>query len=116
LVAIDKRDRRIGAILRLLHDDDIPVRTSGAVIAQVWRDGGRQANLVRVLQGVDAVPLDASSARRIGELLGQSRTSDVVDGHVATLVTTGDQLLTSDEPDMRSLLRTRRVKATIIRV
>ena len=116
LVAIDKRDRHIGAILRLLHADEVPIRTSAAVVAQVWREGGRQANLVRVLKGVEALALDASSARRVGELLGRSRTTDVVDAHVATLVITGDQVLTSDPVDIGALLRTRKVTATVILV
>jgi hypothetical protein len=116
LVAIDKRDRRIGAMLRLLHDDEIPIRTSAGVVSQVWRHGSRQANLARLLQGVDTVALDAASGRRVGELLGRNGTADVVDAHLATLVQPGDQVFTSDEPDVLALLRTRRVKATVIRV
>lgn len=116
LVAVDKRDRRVGAMLRLLHRDEVPVQTSAGVVAQVWRDGSLQANLARLLQGVDTVALDATSARRVGELLGGNHTADVIDAHVAILVSPGDQVFTSDEPDVRKLLRTRRVKATVIRV
>lgn len=116
LVAIDKRDRRVGAMLRLLHRDEVPMRTSAGVVAQVWRDGSRQANLARLLRGVDAIALDATGARRVGELLRTSRTSDLVDAHLAILVSAGDQVITSDEPDVRVLLRTRRVKATFVRV
>lgn len=116
LVAIDKRDRRVGAMLRLLQRDQVPIRTSAGAVSQVWRDGSRQANLARLLRGVDTIALDATGAKRVGELLGGNRTSDLVDAHVAILVTPGDQVFTSDEADVRALLRTRRVKATVVRV
>ena len=116
LVAVDKRDRAVGAMLRVLQRDGVPVLTSAGVVAQVWRDGRRQANLARVLAGVDIAALEDITSKRLGELLRDSRTDDLVDAHVALLARSGDQVLTSDEPDIKALLRTRRVKATIIRV
>ncbi len=116
LVAVDKRDRMVGAMLRVLHRDGVPVITSGGVVAQVWRDGSRQANLARVLSGVDADALDDLTARRVGELLRQNRSDDLVDAHVALLVQPNDQVLTSDEPDIKALLRTRKVRARIVPV
>lgn len=116
LVAVDKRDRMVGAMLRVLHRDGVPVITSGGVVAQVWRDGSRQANLARVLSGVDVDALDDLTARRVGELLRQNRSDDLVDAHVALLVQPNDQVLTSDEPDIKALLRTRKVRARIVPV
>ena len=116
LVAIDKRDRTVGAMLRVLQRDEVPVTTSGGVVAQVWRDGGRQANLARILSGVEVEAIDDLTGRRVGELLRQNQSDDLVDAHIALLVQPGDQVLTSDEPDIRALLRTRRVRAHIIRV
>ena len=116
LVAVDKRVRAVGAMLRVLQRDAVPVLTSAGVVAQVWRDGRRQANLARVLAGVDMAALDDITSKRLGELLRDSRTDDLVDAHLALLARSGDQVLTSDEPDIKALLRTRRVKATIIRV
>ena len=115
-VAVDKRDRTVGAMLRVLQRDEVPVLTSAGAVAQVWRDGRRQANLARVLLGVDVLPLDDVRAKKMGELLRENRTDDIVDAHVALLVQPDDHVLTSDEPDIKALLRTRRVKATIIRV
>ena len=115
-VAVDKRDRTVGAMLRVLQRDEVPVLTSAGAVAQVWRDGRRQANLARVLLGVDVLPLDDVRAKKVGELLRENRTDDIVDAHVALLVQPDDHVLTSDEPDIKALLRTRRVKATIIRV
>jgi hypothetical protein len=116
LVAIDKRDRTVGAMLRVLQRDEVPVATSGGVVAQVWRDGGRQANLARILSGVDVEAIDDLTGRRVGELLRQNQSDDLVDAHIALMVQPGDQVLTSDEPDIRALLRTRRVRAHITRV
>jgi len=116
LIAIDRRDRKIGAMLRVLNREGVPVHTSAGVVAQVWRGGRQQVNLARVLPGVDVAALDDAAAKKVGQLLGTSGTSDLVDAHVVLLVQPGGSVLTSDEPDIRALLRTRRVKATVIRV
>ena len=89
LVAVDKRDRAVGAMLRVLQHDGVPVLTSAGAIAQVWRDGRRQANLARVLPGIHVAALDDVSAKRVGELLRQNRTDDLVDAHVRGLGATG---------------------------
>lgn len=107
LIAIDRRDRAVGAMLRMAQQQRLAVRSSAGAVAQVWRDGARQANLARVLSGVDAVSLDVGAAKRIGPLLGATDTTDVVDGHVAQLVEAGDHVLTSDPDDIRRLLGAR---------
>lgn len=116
MVAIDKGDRRVGAMLRVLQRDGVPVVTSAAAVAQVWRDGRRQANLARVLPGVNVAALDDVDARRVGELLRTSNSNDLVDAHVALLAQPGGSVLTSDEADIRTLLRVRRVRAHLVRV
>lgn len=115
-MAIDRRDRRIGAMLRVYQQAGVPVHTSNAVIAQVWRDGSRQANLARVLKGVGTEPLNQNWDKKIGCLLGAASTSDVVDGHVALLATPGDTVLTSDPDDLAHLLDVRNVDVTIVAV
>jgi hypothetical protein len=116
LIAIDRRDRTVGAMLRVLQRDGEPVRTSAGAIAQVWRAERRQADLARALPGVEVAVLDELAAKKVGELLRSSGTSDLVDAHVALLVLPGGKVLTSDEPDIKALLRARRVKATVIHV
>jgi hypothetical protein len=54
LVAVDRRNRLVGAQLRVLQQQGTPVRVSSAVVGQVWRDGRKQANLAWVLAGVTA--------------------------------------------------------------
>lgn len=114
LVAIDRGDRETN---RVLHRARLGgVRTSCAVVAQVWRDGARQARLALALRGIDVVPLDEETDRRIGELLRETGTSDVVDGHVALMVGPGDLVATSDVGDIGRLLDARRVRAKLVRV
>lgn len=115
-VAAEKRDRRIGAMLRVLQQRKVPLRTSAAVVAQVWRDGRKQALLAQLLAGVAVDALDARTDRSTGELLAAARTHDVIDAHLALAVDEGDQLLTSDPQDLGRLLDARGVDATIVRV
>lgn len=116
LIAVDRRDRGFGAMLRVLQRQGTPLRASAAAVAQVWRDGPRQANLARVLTGVDIAPLATSDSKRIGELLATARMADVVDGHVALLVDPGDMLFTSDPADLRALTAARGITANVLAV
>ena len=116
LIAIDRRDRTVGAMLRLLQRDAVPLVTSGAVVAQAWRDPRRQANLARLLTGVHVAPLDEDAGKRVGELLRANQTTDLADAHLSLLAHNDDRILTSDEDDIRALMRTRRVRAVIVRV
>ncbi len=116
LIALDKRDRAVGAMLRVLQRDGVPVVTSAAVVAQAWRDPRGQVNLARALTGVDVAAMDDIAAKKVGELLAANGTSDLADAHVALLVQPQDHVLTSDEDDIKALPRTRRVRAVTVRV
>lgn len=116
LIAIDRRDRQVGAMLRVLQQQHVTIRSSAGAVAQVWRDGARQANLARVLSGVDVAALDLAAARGIGRRLGATGSSDAIDGHIAELTESGDQLLTSDPGDMQKLLGDRVAGVTIINI
>ncbi|MDQ2788597.1 MAG: hypothetical protein DLM60_17795 [Pseudonocardiales bacterium] len=116
LLAIDRRDRQVGAILRVAQQERIAVRTSPAAVAQVWRHGARQAQLAKILAGVAAPPLDLETGRRLGALLGVAGGSDVVDAHVASLARADDRVLTSDPDDLRDLLDALAVEADVVRV
>jgi predicted nucleic acid-binding protein len=116
LIAIDKGDRTLGTRLAIAKEKGLPVRTAATVVAQVWRDGARQANLARVLVGVEVLPLDEHEARRVGELLAVTATTDVVDAHVATLVEPGDGVLTTDPQHIGRLVAARGVTARMVGV
>ena len=116
LIAVDRLDRAVGSMLRVAQQEKLPVRTSAAVVAQVWRNGSLQANLARVLAGVDAATLDGAIGRSVGEILALSKTADVVDGHLGLVVQSGDTVLTSDAEDIKKILAARKVGATVRRV
>lgn len=116
LVGIDRRDRRVGAMLRVAQQERLVLRTTEAVLGQVWRNGRQQANLARVLTGIEVLALCFGEGKLVGELLGRAGRSDVVDAHLALQVAPGDHLLTSDPEDMEALLDARGVAATLTRV
>jgi len=116
LFAVDKLDRAVGRKLAAAWIARRPVRTTATVVAQVWRDGARQANLSRTLAGIEVLPLEEDEARRAGELLAATGLSDIVDAHVATVVRPGDDVLTTDARDIGRLVAARGVKARLIGV
>jgi hypothetical protein len=116
LIAIDRRDRRVGAMLRVAQREGLAVRSSAAVVAQVWRDRARQALLAMMLRGVQILSIDEMVGKQVGELLGRTKSSDIVDGHIALIATTGDVVATSDPSDIQRLLDTRRIAAVTVLV
>jgi hypothetical protein len=113
LIAIDRRDHHVGSSLARAEQDDVALVTRGGVVAQVWRNWARQANLARMLAGVDSFPLDEVAGHKTGELLARSGTGDAVDGHVAVLTERGRTVLTRDDADIETLLRSKAVEAII---
>jgi hypothetical protein len=113
LVAVDRRDRVIGAQLRVLQQQGTPIRASAAVIGQVWRDGREQANLARVLAGIGIEAPGKDDGKRIGELLALAGSADVADAHVALMTAPSDLVFTSDPGDIRELLQARGIPARV---
>ena len=114
LIAIERRDRNVIARLVAAHEAVEPVRTSTAAVAQVWRDGTRQATLARALRGVEEVDIDFTQAREIGQLLRTTKSSDVVDAAIALIARSGDEILTSDPSDIKALVQVRRVNVVSV--
>ena len=106
LVAFERNDRRVVTTLARALEAGVPIAIPAGVIGQVWRDGQRQARLVRLL-GSDAVevePLDDVRARAAGQLCGATRTSDVIDASVVLCARARRQgVMTSDLDDLRRL-------------
>ena len=106
LVALERLDRDVIALLKRERLAQRAPLTHGGIIGQVWRGGGgRQANLSRLLAGIEVVALDAQLGRRVGMLLKQTKTSDVVDAAVALLAKDGDEILTSDARALLPLVK-----------
>ena len=103
LIAYERGDRTIHAFLVHASEQEDPVKTSAAVVAQVWRDPARQVALSKLLLGVEEIALTPQRARAIGALLRLSRTSDVVDASLVELARDGDEILTEDPDDLLHL-------------
>lgn len=106
LVAHERRNGKVAALLQVAAQHRIEMVLPSAVLAQVWRDGARQAILSRMLRnpGLVEAPLHHGDAKRIGELLRDSRTTDVVDAHVAVLARRLEApVITSDPGDISNL-------------
>jgi predicted nucleic acid-binding protein len=106
LIAHERRDPKVAALLQVAAEHRIEMILPSAVLAQVWRDGTRQAILSRMLRnpGLVEAPLHHADAKRVGELLRDSGTSDVVDAHVAVLAEHLQvPVITSDPDDISRL-------------
>jgi hypothetical protein len=104
LLAVERQDRDVIALLKRELRAERPPVTHGGVVGQVWRGGsGRQVNLARLLPGVDVKSLDEQAGKHAGVLLGRSGDSDVIDAAVVLLADDGDEILTSDKDDLRAL-------------
>lgn len=106
LIGLDRGDRDCWALLAETHRAGQRPIVPTPVIAQVWRDGARQARLGGVLAGAEVVVADDALCRRAGELLAASRTADVIDALVALVAADrpGCDVLTSDPADIHRLL------------
>src|SRR5665213_1010632 len=104
LIALDRGDRAVVALLTVAAQQGNEVLTSSACIAQAWRDPARQARLTKALNGFLERPLDPPAARRCGLLLALSGTSDIADAALTLLAQSGDTVVTSDPDDIKRLL------------
>lgn len=104
LVAIERGDRKMAAVLKDELEAGRAPLTHGGVIGQVWRGGsGRQARLAHALQGIDVRAIDDELGKRTGVLLGQVGTSDVIDAAIVLLAEDGDEIFTADPADLHEL-------------
>ena len=85
-------------------------------MAQVWRGGGRQANLARVLAAVEVEDLGLRLGRAAGVLLGRAQRADVIDAALVLLARDGDLLLTSDVDDLAVLAQAADLHVDIVPV
>jgi predicted nucleic acid-binding protein len=106
LIAFERNDRRVRTLIELAMAHGRTLCVPAGVVAQVWRDGARQARLARLLGSglLDVQVLDRDEAQAVGVLCGRSGTSDVVDASVALLARRlRAVVVTSDPDDLRRL-------------
>jgi len=106
-LAVARGDGVARAALERARREGYVVVIPTPVLAQVHRGGRDRAGVDRVVKAVDALlPTSAQAARRAGELLAQSGTSDAVDAIVAAeaLLSAPALVLTSDARDIMLLI------------
>jgi predicted nucleic acid-binding protein len=106
LIALDRGDKRMIALLRQALEQGCTFRVPSGVLGQAWRDGRVQVTLARFLRSeeVEIIPLDEQLARACGELCGAANTSDIIDASVAIVARERrDPIITSDPNDLRRL-------------
>lgn len=81
---MERDDRATAAVIEAARQEGRAVIVPAGVVGQVWRGGGRQARLARLLSahGVIVEPLTDTGARAAGVLCGNAGTGDVVDASV----------------------------------
>jgi hypothetical protein len=84
LIAVERNDRATAAVIEAARQEQRVIVVPAGVVGQVWRGGGRQARLARLLnaRGVVVEPLTDTGARAAGVLCGAAGTEDVIDASV----------------------------------
>jgi hypothetical protein len=106
LIAFERNDRRVVALITLAHHHGWTIAVPAGVVGQVWRDGRRQARLARLLASheVEIEALDDRRAREAGQLCGARGTADVIDASVVLGARArGHRIATSDPEDLQRL-------------
>jgi hypothetical protein len=104
LIALERGDRAVAALLVAAVADGADAITSSACVAEVWRDPARQARLTRALAGFQERSLDHARARECGTLIARVGACDIADAAVSQVARDGDTVLTSDPGDIARLL------------
>jgi len=105
LVAAHRNNRRAWAEHKTRLEIGIIPSVPAPIVAQVSRSP-QQAQLRRFLTGCAVVPLGENEAHEAGQLLGRTRTVDVVDAAVVTVALRKKaMILTSDPDDIKRLVR-----------
>lgn len=99
-IAYERSDVFMRALIASAAEKRTRIRTSTTIVAQVWRDGARQARLTRILRSVEEVAFTPSRARAVGALLRVAKTADIADAAIVELAEDGDEVLTSDQADI----------------
>lgn len=106
LIAIDRGDRRMIALLDQVVTQGGCFHVPAGVLGQAWRDGRRQAVLARFVRATEVriIALDDSLSRACGELLAATDGRDVIDASVVIVARrTRDPIFTTDIEDLARL-------------
>lgn len=105
-IAFERNDVRVRSLVELALSAGGALHTPAAVVVQVWRHGGRQARLARLIGSglVQVQALDTEEAQATGTVCGESGSADVVDASVVLLARRHRaRVVTSDPDDLRRI-------------
>lgn len=108
LIAVERGSRAVQALLERVNDGGTKILVPAGVVAEVWRDGARQARIAKLLAAAETevVPLNDRRARVAGIMLGLAGAGSVVDASVVVCARehgTDVPVLTSDPGDLSAL-------------
>jgi hypothetical protein len=99
LISVDRGEDSARFIITAANRSGTALHTTHPVVAQVWRDGSRQARLASFLRTVSVHPFDDGPT--VGRILGLSGSADVVDAHLVIIaLRLNDDILTGDPDDL----------------
>jgi predicted nucleic acid-binding protein len=103
LIAYERGDRRMRVLVAAAERDEGPLSVPSVVIVEAWRGGN--ARWLAALLGASIIePLTEHLAKRAGELLARTQTSNAVDAIVAaSAAQRSDVIVTSDPGDLQRL-------------
>ena len=103
-IALENPSQRrvvVALVEKMLAQSTLPI-TNEPVLAQAWRDPGRQVAMTQLVNATTVFPF--GDAKAVGLRCAQSATNDVVDASLAVLADQlDDTILTSDPNDMTKL-------------
>jgi predicted nucleic acid-binding protein len=103
LVAAERNDRHLWAEHRVRLGAGVVPVVPAPVVAQVSRSP-RQVQLRRLLRGCEVLALDEPTAHAVGQLLGRSGATDIVDATVvAVAIAERAEIVTGDRDDISRL-------------
>jgi len=104
LVAAERSNRRMWALHAGYLAEEVIPAVPAPVLAEAWRGGSRQANLVRFLRMCDIEPMSEKIARDVGVLAGKAGHDDIVDVAVVEgAIRRGDAVVTSNLAHIRKV-------------
>ena len=114
LIAAERNDRRMWALHAGFMAEEVSPCVPAPVLAEAWRGGTRQANVVRLLAMCEVEPMSEDQARNVGVLAGRSNHDDVVDVTVVEgAVRRGDAIVTSNRQHIARIGRAAGIKTRI---
>jgi len=115
LIAAERGRRRFWVFWKETIRRDAELTVPACVVAQTWR--GNNPVIARLLRACEVEPLVEARAKRVGVLLAESRTADVVDATVVLgAAIRQDAILTSDPEDLQHLVKCLDADIAIVRV